>query len=318
MSLRDVVVIGGGLSGLVAAHTLEQAGINYTIIEVKPRFGGSMGSQSQAGFTVDSGTMIHTLRDRDRFIAYLDGLGLNDAVDTDNDGVIFKGGASSLIDALTRRITAPRMMRMAVSTLGEMMGAQRFSICMENGMLLDTRALIVASPARYAERMFHTLTPDISYKLLDYQYDRIARVSLGYHRADAPVIATTLPDHSPIVAIQQTTHPDRVIKGGVLLQVAVRFDTEISSPDDIIAQITKHIGASSTPIMTHLSAWSESDPLMWQTPNHPQRLHDINQLLPQGVALIGNDYIPTHDAPCIDERIALAQKSAEQIIAWIG
>ena len=33
--MRDVVVIGGGLSGLAACYELERCGAAYTVIEVK-------------------------------------------------------------------------------------------------------------------------------------------------------------------------------------------------------------------------------------------------------------------------------------------
>ena len=36
--MRDVVVIGGGLSGLAACYELEKCGAAYTVIEVKRRF----------------------------------------------------------------------------------------------------------------------------------------------------------------------------------------------------------------------------------------------------------------------------------------
>lgn len=317
MSLRDVVVIGGGLSGLVAANELEKAGINYTIIEVKPRFGGSIKSDSHDGFTLDSGTMIHQVRNRESFGAYLTELGLDDAIETVDEGIIFKHGTGAFIDSLAGRLNAPRMMRMAVSTLGEMYGAKRFSICMENGMFLDSRALIVASPARYAERMFHTLTPEISYKLLDYRYENIVRVSFGYRRADVPTIPTAPPQHSPITFIHSTTLASRVPDDGVLIQVGVHFDAKKGIPADIVNDVIQIMNWTSTPLVTQVGAWSEADPIMWQMPNHLERLRDINGLLPDGVALIGSDYIPTNDSPRLDERIALAKDSARKIIAWM-
>ena len=42
--MRDVVVIGGGLSGLAACYELEKRGAAYTVIEVKRRFGGGIRS----------------------------------------------------------------------------------------------------------------------------------------------------------------------------------------------------------------------------------------------------------------------------------
>lgn len=40
--MRDVVIIGGGLSGLAAAYELEKHNVDYTLIEVKRELGGSI------------------------------------------------------------------------------------------------------------------------------------------------------------------------------------------------------------------------------------------------------------------------------------
>jgi len=38
--IRDVVVIGGGITGLAATHALHQAGVDVLLVESAPRFGG--------------------------------------------------------------------------------------------------------------------------------------------------------------------------------------------------------------------------------------------------------------------------------------
>lgn len=40
--MKQVVIIGGGITGLTAAWTLQQAGIDYALLEARPRFGGAM------------------------------------------------------------------------------------------------------------------------------------------------------------------------------------------------------------------------------------------------------------------------------------
>ena len=56
-TMRDVVVIGGGLSGLAAGYELERRGVRYTMIEVKPRFGGAIRSSSAGGFVMDAAAL---------------------------------------------------------------------------------------------------------------------------------------------------------------------------------------------------------------------------------------------------------------------
>ncbi|HEX2619511.1 MAG TPA: FAD-dependent oxidoreductase, partial [Phototrophicaceae bacterium] len=100
--MRDVVIIGGGLTGLAAARELDRAGITFTLIEVKPRLGGSIGSKFHDGFILDSGPMLT----QDTLDApFLTDLGLKDQVyiarhDEDGKYLAFKAGMGVLIDRL--------------------------------------------------------------------------------------------------------------------------------------------------------------------------------------------------------------------------
>jgi oxygen-dependent protoporphyrinogen oxidase len=52
---RDVVVVGGGVAGLVAARDLAAAGRDVLLLEGSPRIGGKLRSGEVAGLTVDVG-----------------------------------------------------------------------------------------------------------------------------------------------------------------------------------------------------------------------------------------------------------------------
>ena len=97
-------------------------------------------------------------------------------------------------------------MRMAVSTIGRW--RRRFMICMENGMVFDAGALIVAAPARFAERMFHSFAPEIAEILRACHYDSIYRVSLGYHKRGLP--ARLAPNDKTFPFLLMTDQPGRV------------------------------------------------------------------------------------------------------------
>lgn len=51
----DVIVIGGGLSGLNAAHWLEKGQLNVLVLEARDRLGGRTNSETRDGFCVDLG-----------------------------------------------------------------------------------------------------------------------------------------------------------------------------------------------------------------------------------------------------------------------
>jgi protoporphyrinogen/coproporphyrinogen III oxidase len=53
--VRDVVVIGGGVAGLVAARDLAAAGRDVLLLEASPEVGGKLRSDEVAGLTVDVG-----------------------------------------------------------------------------------------------------------------------------------------------------------------------------------------------------------------------------------------------------------------------
>lgn len=312
--MRDVVVIGGGLSGLSACYELEKAGVGYTLIEVKPRVGGSIACDSVEGCIIDSAQMCHVIADPVNFYTYLERLDLQDALYSVNDRLnAFKHGTETLVSRLDERIHPHRLSRMAVSTLGEF--DNRYSICMENGMVLDAKALIVASPARYAERMFHTLVQEISFRLLNYRYDNIAYVSMAYKHRDVPYIPDTPPDDYPLTFIHHTDQPERVRKNHVLIQLGVRFEGE---PDAQLPwEIAALFGWSFTPLAQRIHVWSESNPVMWRDPNHADNMRHIQHLLPQGVALAGSDYIATGAPPRLDERIKSGQAAARRVLDYI-
>src|SRR4051794_12716147 len=59
---RTAVVIGGGISGLLAARALAQAGVRTTVLEAGEAWGGCVGSHSVAGLTLDSGAESFAVR----------------------------------------------------------------------------------------------------------------------------------------------------------------------------------------------------------------------------------------------------------------
>ncbi len=55
MRQSAVAIVGGGIAGLTAAHTLARRGIPFTLIEAGPRFGGVIRTERKGGFLLEGG-----------------------------------------------------------------------------------------------------------------------------------------------------------------------------------------------------------------------------------------------------------------------
>lgn len=309
--MSEVVIIGGGLSGLSAAWQLELLGVNYTLVEVKNRLGGSIITEPEGGFVIDGGAFA-CARDGDwSFLAELDLAGA--LVPFVEDKVMFKDGTQSLVNALISRLTNPVLTRMAVSTVGRLDDTGRFGICLENGMLMDARAVIVAAPARYAEHILHTLQPEVAYRLLGYHYDSVARVSLGYRREDVGTLPESPPEDYPITFWQIVTHPARVPDGHVMLRAGIRLEPPHEIPPDLPLQLAALMQLPLNPVVSALHYWENADSLTRDRPDHAANMTAIEHLLPGGVALVGSDY----RAYRLDQQVTQGRAAAHQIADWL-
>src|ERR671938_147655 len=68
---KSVVVVGAGPSGLVAARTLEDAGVRATVLEKEEKVGGRMRTDRLEDGVFDHGAQFFTVRD-DRFEALVE------------------------------------------------------------------------------------------------------------------------------------------------------------------------------------------------------------------------------------------------------
>ena len=63
MTDSDVIIVGGGISGLATAWWLQQSGVHTTVLEQSARAGGKIESENKAGYLMDHGaTMVVNYR----------------------------------------------------------------------------------------------------------------------------------------------------------------------------------------------------------------------------------------------------------------
>ncbi len=314
--MRDVVVIGGGLSGLAACYELEKRGTAYTVIEVKRRFGGGIRSTAEGGFITDACAFAFrrpaagVLPPEFEFDQQI--------VPIRDDVCVFRHGAESLVNAFADCLQGGRLMRMAVSSIGRL--RNRFTICLENGIMLDAGALILAVPARYAARMLWNLAPEAADRLTAFRYDSIRRVSLGFRKRDLPASMDGVLDES-FPFIIATDQPERVPdRDHCLMQVGLRFSSDTSAQEAIIV-VTRHLGCCASPLVARADHWLEADLLSDYDQDHREDLRAIRDLLPAGISLIGSDYC--RESPSskgvtrLDERILSGTRAARDAIEFL-
>ncbi|TFC94268.1 protoporphyrinogen oxidase [Cryobacterium sp. TMT3-29-2] len=77
--MKDVIVIGGGVAGLIAARACARVGLSVTVLEATGVPGGALGSHEVAGLTLDSGAESFAVR-RNAVAEFIADLGLSDEV----------------------------------------------------------------------------------------------------------------------------------------------------------------------------------------------------------------------------------------------
>jgi protoporphyrinogen oxidase len=307
--MHDVVVIGGGVTGLAAAWELQRLGADFVLIELKARLGGSIITDCQGDWCLDGGPFVF---ERYTDWPWLSELGLADSLIPigryrDGELVIFKRGSQVLVDALALDVRARVMFRMAVSSVGVGVGGC-LVVCLENGVVLEALSVILAAPARAAAHVLRTLVPEASLLLHDYRYDPVARVSLGY-------TSQALPGQLPLVTgglfkfIERYDLASRMPAGHSLVRIGVRLDTgsSVITPHDALEAARALFDAA--PVIESVSYWPEADPLTRYLPEHMSVMAMLEAALPASVAVVGSDY----RARRLDEQIEHGRAAARRL-----
>ena len=83
LTRRTAIVIGGGVSGLLAARQLRAAGLRVTLLEAREHLGGAVGAHEVASLMLDSGAESFATRST-AVSALIEELGLKDKIVTPN------------------------------------------------------------------------------------------------------------------------------------------------------------------------------------------------------------------------------------------
>lgn len=321
--MPEIVVIGAGISGLSAAWQLRLLGIETTLIEVRPRLGGSIHTVRAGGCIFDGPGFAF---EKTGAWPFLEALGLSEADALlplgryrTGEMVAFREGTGVLVERLAAAAGAHTMMRMAVSSLG-MLDDSHVAICLENGVMLEAQAVVIAAPARYAERMLRAIDGQTALALADFRYDPLLRVSVALAGRDAPpellheLAQAARAAGVALVSAQACNAemlPGRVPPGQVMLRLSVRLAE--GQPAQAAAEAALALLGGRQVLAQSVVYWAEADPLDRYLPEHGALMDAIEARLPARLALVGSDYRARHLEALIAQARAAAARLAAQV-----
>ena len=156
-----VVVVGGGPSGLAAAHRLSRAGVQVLVLEAADRVGGKMLTSRRGGFVVDEGAFFLPTTHR-TLLATAAEIGMADEIVPGGfilgivrDGVIHDLDGDHLVSSLVRtRLLSTRAKVELVKLLPELIRARRAGyLRMPEAGRYDTETLSTWSRSRLSPEL---------------------------------------------------------------------------------------------------------------------------------------------------------------------
>jgi len=114
--MRQVVVVGGGVSGLVVAHRLAELGLDPVVLEASERLGGSIRSERHGGFLTERGPTLLFVNDPP-VTALLERLGLSSSLVLASDAMrtryLARDGKVRLVPPGSKLLTSDLLSLMA-------------------------------------------------------------------------------------------------------------------------------------------------------------------------------------------------------------
>ncbi len=181
----DVLVIGAGMAGLIAATELQRAGRRVLILDKGRSPGGRMASRRIGGATFDHGAQFITSRDR-RFAAVLEEArklgGLEEwsrGLDGDPEGDARWRGKPSM-SALPRHLALGLDLQLETQVVALRAVGDRWSILTEAGRTFTAEAIVLTPPVPQSLAMLDTsevvISPDLRTRLQAIEYTRCLAV----------------------------------------------------------------------------------------------------------------------------------------------
>lgn len=214
----NVVVVGGGLSGLVAAHDLACAGVPTVVLERAPRWGGQIWTASVNGFVMELGAEGYAAGRR-AVRDLCEELGLTDRLVSQQGTTAFElhdgqlvplppgraaelvgiqatredvgrgmttliGGMGELIEALRTAASGQADLRLGTAAQGLKPGSHGWGVSTSGGESLQADAVVLAVSAAAASTLLRPIFPDAAERLAAFRTVSSVAVSLAFERRE--------------------------------------------------------------------------------------------------------------------------------------
>jgi len=316
-----IVIIGGGITGISCAlrfQTLAREArtpCDITVLEGGESVGGKLKTDRVGDFIVDGGPDIF-LGNKRPAIALCESLGIMHRVQPTNPAtrvtyvrrgatlhtepmyqdlplVTPRGGMQELVDTAAHALTDGRIVtRARVMSIGR--DGDTYVMTTGTGERYRADAVVVATPAPSAARLFDAIAPAVSYALRTIPYTAMTTVSFAFRTEDVPhdlhgygyIVADAKDGDVTACTWTSSKIEGRAPAGHVLLRGYVRSDDD-SAPDRILAEIRTTLGITAEPVFTRAYRWKEGVPLY--TPDHAATVAAIRAHLAElpAIALAG-------------------------------
>lgn len=278
-SVRDeVLVVGGGISGVACARALGAAGTPVRVLERSPEVGGRMAARAlpegagDRAHVVDLGAAYFTVRDEE-FAAVVDGWRARGLARPWTDTLASRDADGSWSSRPgPQRWAAPGGLRSLVADLAEglVVVTGHTVTSVEPGPAVDgaaARAVVLAMPDPQAARLLrHGAQRSCRALVADRVWEPVISVVLGYgHRGWAPFPAAFVNGHPDLDLVADDG--DRRGDGAPVLvahTTAARARRHLDDPDaavaPVVAAVTELLDLSGAPAWTFAHRWSHASP----------------------------------------------------------
>ncbi|GAA4926971.1 hypothetical protein EV188_10821 [Actinomycetospora succinea] len=273
---NEVLVVGGGISGVACARALVAAGVPARVLERSHRVGGRMASRplpdapEGSAHVVDLGAAYFTVRD-DEFAAVVDGWERRGLARPWTDTLASRDEDGSWSSkAGPQRWCAPGGLRSLVADLAEdvTVSTGHTVTAVEPGPAVDgapALAVALAMPDSQAARLLHPALRAAPL-VADRDWNPVISVALGYgHRSWERFPAAFVNGHPDVDLLADDG--DRRGDGAPVLvahTTAERARRHLDDPDGavapVVAAVTELLDLDDAPAWTHAHRWSFASP----------------------------------------------------------